>query len=421
VTDERDWLSTAATLARHVARAAHRHDGRAAWMGTTQAADEETGDLEFTFATIGPELYGGTSGIALFLAEAATRLDDRELRDRAEEGMRHAIARAGTPPPESRLGFYSGAVGIAYAAARVGRLLLRDEFLDDARRLVADLPFDERNGALPLDIIDGAAGAAPALLALARWLQMPALAQDARRLGERLLATATPHDPQAWSWADPDAGDDAPHLTGFAHGAAGIGWAMLALHRATRDDRFLEGAERAFRYEDSLFRVRHANWPDLREATSPDEEVPCGVAWCHGAPGIGLSRARAMAASPRRSHHDDTVIALGTTMRALALLDADAEGDGSLCHGRAGMVEIALELSTALADEAEAAPSAAAALASAAAAAARYSSDPDRWPVGVARGTNPSLMLGLAGIGYSYLRLADPTLASVLEPGRGAA
>ncbi len=417
MTDARDWLSTAATLARHVARTAHRHGGRAAWMGTTQTADEETGDLEFTYATLGPDLYGGTSGIALFLAEAASRLDDRELRERAVEGMRHAIARAGALPRESRLGFYSGGVGIAFAAARVARLLGRDEFLDDARRLVTDLPVNDPT--LPLDIIDGAAGAAPTLFVLGRWLAMPTLTQDAHRLGERLLSTATPHGPeQGSSWAEPGADADAPHLTGFAHGAAGIGWALLALHRATGDGRFLEGAERAFQYEDSLFRVRHANWPDLREAESADEEVPCGVAWCHGAPGIGLSRARAMAASPRPSHRDDTAIALATTMRALALLDADPDGDGSLCHGRAGMVEIALELSDALADSAGAAR--VEALASAGAAATRYSSDPDHWPVGVARGTNPSLMLGLAGIGYSYLRLADPTLASVLEPGGGA-
>ena len=401
-------------------------------MGTTQAADEETGDLEFTYATLGPELYGGTSGIALFLAEAATRLDDRELRERAEEGMRQAIARALARPqesPASRLGFYSGAVGIAYAAARVARLIACDEFLDDARRLVADLPVDDTT--LPLDIIDGAAGAAPALLVLGPWLAMPSLSMDARRLGERLLATAAPHgatdgvapdapDASGWSWADPGAGDDAPHLTGFAHGAAGIGWSLLALHRATHDVRFLEGAERAFRYENSLFRVRYANWPDLREAASPDEEVPCGVAWCHGAPGIGLSRARAMVASARRSHRADAAIALGTTLRALALLDADGDGDGSLCHGRAGMVEIALELASALEDDTAAAAARGAAFASAAGAAARYADDPDRWPVGVARGTNPSLMLGLAGIGYSYLRLADPALASVLEPGGGA-
>ena len=36
-----------------------------------------------------------------------------------------------------------------------------------------------------------------------------------------------------------------------------------------------------------------------------------------------------------------------------------------------------------------------------------------QWPCGT-RGETPSLMLGLAGIGYSYLRVADCSLPSVL-------
>jgi lantibiotic modifying enzyme len=55
----------------------------------------------------------------------------------------------------------------------------------------------------------------------------------------------------------------------------------------------------------------------------------------------------------------------------------------------------------------------------AAAGAARFGRDPDSWPCGVRRGSNPSLMIGLAGIGYSYLGLADPTLRTVLLVGPG--
>ena len=36
------------------------------------------------------------------------------------------------------------------------------------------------------------------------------------------------------------------------------------------------------------------------------------------------------------------------------------------------------------------------------------------WPCGIAGGVNQSLMLGISGIGYFYLRLNDPGLASVL-------
>jgi lantibiotic modifying enzyme len=50
----------------------------------------------------------------------------------------------------------------------------------------------------------------------------------------------------------------------------------------------------------------------------------------------------------------------------------------------------------------------------AAAGAGRFADEPARWPCGVRRGSNPSLMIGLAGIGYFFLGLADPALPSVL-------
>jgi lantibiotic modifying enzyme len=36
------------------------------------------------------------------------------------------------------------------------------------------------------------------------------------------------------------------------------------------------------------------------------------------------------------------------------------------------------------------------------------------WPCGTIQGDTPGLMLGRAGIGYFYLRLADPNVPSVL-------
>ena len=38
----------------------------------------------------------------------------------------------------------------------------------------------------------------------------------------------------------------------------------------------------------------------------------------------------------------------------------------------------------------------------------------DGWPCGTPAGENPSLMLGLAGIGHFYLRLAVPSVPSIL-------
>ena len=45
---------------------------------------------------------------------------------------------------------------------------------------------------------------------------------------------------------------------------------------------------------------------------------------------------------------------------------------------------------------------------------ARY--DDWGWPCGIPGGRTPNLFLGLAGMGYFYLRLVDPKVPSVLMP-----
>lgn len=407
------WLATAAAIARHLCASAYREGARCTWMGTTQAAADDGDDLEFTYGTLGPDLYGGTSGVALFLCEVGLRTGEREALDASERAIRHALGRAALVPRPARLGFYSGTVGVAYAAARIGRALDRPEFLAGAAALLTDLPIDD-DVSVALDVVSGAAGAAPVLLTLADWLGEPQFRSIALRLGDRLLRSATPQAAGGFSWADPgDEATGAPDLTGFSHGAAGMGWSLFALYRATGDARILHGAEQAFQYEGSWFRGTVDNWPDFRESTAPGDPAPCGAAWCHGAPGIGLSRVRAMAISPAEIHRADAAAALRTCVRTLEALGADPHADGSLCHGRAGLCELTLELAGALHDE----HAARVALDAAAYAAECHATSPAEWPCGVARGSNPSLMLGLAGIGYSYLRLADPTLASVLVPG----
>jgi len=47
-----------------------------------------------TVAALGPELYGGTSGIAIFLAQLFALTGELELRRTAEGAIRQALAQA---------------------------------------------------------------------------------------------------------------------------------------------------------------------------------------------------------------------------------------------------------------------------------------------------------------------------------------
>jgi lantibiotic modifying enzyme len=143
--------------------------------------------------------------------------------------------------------------------------------------------------------------------------------------GERLLARAQPAG-GGLCWQVPVLGA----VAGFAHGAAGIAWALLALFARTREERFRTAARGGIAYERSMFCAEAGNWRDLRDP----EHVHFPTAWCHGAPGIGLARPFAVSLLEDEGIRADIATALQTTL---------ATGFGfnhSLCHGDLGNLEL---------------------------------------------------------------------------------
>ena len=383
-----------ARIADHLCDTAARDGDRCTWLGTTQEADDGSDEVEFVYGTIGPELYGGNAGVALFLAEAARRGGSRRWGETALAGLGHALDRVDTVPPALCPSFHLGLAGLVYAAAAVARALDDDETEERAAALADALVANAGEGIMT-DPLAGATGAIPPLLSLSERLDRPALADLALELGRRTVAAASRSD-DGWSW--PPAIEAVRPLTGISHGAAGIGLSLLELGAATGRPEMLEAAHGAFAYEGRWFRPREDNWPDFREE---DGDPPCCVAWCHGAPGIGLTRLRAVELGFDGYRHEADA-ALRSTRAALADRDGWIDGDWSLCHGRAGLMEVLRyageePLWAAAEDAAE-----------------RFGERLEDWPCGVRRGSNPSLMLGLAGIGWCYLGLADPTLSPIL-------
>lgn len=399
-------LSVCARIADHLCDTAFRHSDRCAWMGVTQDAEDDSDQVDFTYGTLGPDLYGGSSGVALFLSEAWRRTGDRRWRDTALAGIAQALDQLDTIPPPARVGFYTGHVGVAYAAALIGRSLERAD-LEAQAVAVLDRVSVAADGDLVVDLVSGGTGAIAPLLALDDRLDCPALRDLAMRLGRRTVAAAIRSD-DGWSWpVSAGAIEAARPLTGLAHGAAGIGWSLLELGSAAGAGEMIEAAQQAFRYEDRWFRSAEDNWPDFREEEGDD--APACVAWCHGAPGIGLTRLRAVELG-FDACRTGAEAAMRTTRSSLADRDYWIDGDFSLCHGHGGLGDILRYASRVL----DHPGSAELVWEAAAAGAARFADAPDSWPCGVRRGSNPSLMIGLAGIGYFFLGLADPALPSVL-------
>jgi lantibiotic biosynthesis protein len=357
------------------------------------------------YRSLGAELYSGTSGIALFLAELLHYTGDAQQRRVLEGALNQTLSLMEAQQGAARIGFYAGTCGIAYALARIGALLGDERLVERALAEAAALKSIDPDRRL-LDVIGGSAGAIPALLALAQRHGQPQLAAIAARHGDHLLATASRCD-DGWSW-DTMQVPGQVGLTGHSHGTAGIVTALLELHRATGEDRYRHGALQGLRYERGLFSPEHANWPDLRimDPRTPHRQPIYNMAWCHGAPGIGLSRLRCLDLLEEDGEiRRELDAALATTCASLAPPWTPGRGNYSLCHGVAGNAELPLlaaqrlgrpelrQLAEKVGSEGR----------------HHYSDTGIPWPCGVAgAGETPALMLGTAGIGHFYLRLHDP-------------
>jgi lantibiotic modifying enzyme len=146
-------------------------------------------------------------------------------------------------------------------------------------------------------------------------------------------------------------------------------------------------------------------------ADTPPSQWPYSATWCHGAPGIALARLRAWQLTGRPEYRAQAEIALRTTAAGIEGAPM-AMGTWCLCHGSAGNADVLLVGSEILGD-----PSwQAVAVRTASRGIATYEDGDLPWPPGVNGGSdNPSLMLGNAGIGWFFLRLADASgVGSVL-------
>jgi lantibiotic modifying enzyme len=155
-------------------------------------------------------------------------------------------------------------------------------------------------------------------------------------------------------------------------------------------------AHQAVGYERHLYSPEVGNWPDLRGAELPDSPRFM-VAWCHGAAGIGLARLQALPHLDDAALGDEIQVALRTT------LVGGFGGSHCLCHGDMGNLDLLLEAGRVLNDGKWRAHS------ERLVAMILGSIDRYGWACGGPNGVEmPGLMLGLAGIGYQMLRLAEP-------------
>lgn len=392
--DREAFLEAAAEIAREVTgQARHARDGGIYW---NQAAPRDAEPQPSR--PLNSFLYPGSTGVALFFALAAKVLGDREHRSlalQAVEPLRRELREIAPDPERARqvqlpIGGLAGLGSLVYGLLRLGDLLEEPALWDEAVEVSSLLTAERISGGEHLEVMTGSAGAILALLALER-----------RRPGENrngdtplsLALLAAEH-----LLRRRDSWQALP--IGFCHGAAGIAGALARAARRTERADLRAAAEEIWALVDSTYDPEVENW-----------RLPCraGIStssWCNGATGILLGGLAL--------HDPGTLPRGGSLAGALKTLRmSPLESTDHLCCGNLGRVDALVHVAAASGDKEimEDARSLARQVLERARREGRY-----RLMFHPQDLVDVRLFPGSAGVGYAFLRLAEPgSLPCVLD------
>ncbi|GAB3727286.1 hypothetical protein GCM10027598_46940 [Amycolatopsis oliviviridis] len=366
----------------------------------------------------GIDLYSGASGIALMLEYAAEQSKSSRLAQAAEAAratiMREAVKVADNFADNAMIarslrkhadpGLFGASGSLVYYLAHAGALSGDRTILETGYTALSALEANVRHDVV-YDLIGGSAGAILAALALHEADPREAAIEVAEAAAAKLLSSAIPTG-DGFAWPTPFGPQP---LAGMAHGSSGIALALARLHAIRPQPGYLELIEGAIKHERGLFDEKTNNWPDLRSPEMGGGNGPL-MAWCHGAPGIGLARIGLLAEPTLSELHadlqEDLRIAEATAAESIFHKDGrqlKPTGNDTLCHGTLGILSFLAMAAQHRGDTEELHRTQ-----QAAQAIATRGMERD-WLAGpVSARSLPGLMFGRAGIAWGLLTLRRP-------------
>jgi type 2 lantibiotic biosynthesis protein LanM len=386
-------VETIDRVAQRLEELSYRKESTANWIGLFI---NPTNDYEIRPLAI--DLYSGLPGIALFLGYRQALTKDTGFQPLLEDCLATVLSyvdRYLDSRFDKFLGAFDGWGGLLHTLTHLGVLLERPALLDKAEEILWFIK-DIHTQDTRYDILNGSAGLILVLANFYRIRPKPEILELLIAIGEHVIANATTvENGKGWK------GYSKHPLTGFAHGASGIAYALYELFQISGKERFKQVADDALKYERSLFIPAEKNWQDLRDITlegiEQGKEITNMVAWCTGAPGVGLARAGILFHHPHNQLQEELQIAIDST------LEHGLGKNHSLCHGDLGNLDFLLQAAKVLKDQALMDKI------------SHYVSSlvntihNGGFLCGVPlKVENPGLMTGISGIGYQLLRFAFP-------------
>ncbi|MEE9394318.1 MAG: lanthionine synthetase LanC family protein [Planctomycetota bacterium] len=309
------FLDAAIEIGLGLVRDAIWDDNVCVWLDWTGA------ESATRFQSVDVSLYDGLAGIACFLAELAQASEDRRMAETAAAAFRALVLRSQLPDGGPGKGLLPGRAGLGFALFLGGRLLQDRALMDAGLKIAAEFsdPDPTTEG---IDLIEGSAGLGLAMLHLNLATGREAFAESAALRSDLVTKTLR---------------ESGTGQTGLSRGDAGLILFLARMAERLPNDSFADEIGRALTFESKHRLPKEENWRDLRPgADDKDREAPMWT-WCHGAPGIALSR---LALWPRRQEFSgvpqDLEWALRATQRTLSERRFIETTSESLCHGRLG-------------------------------------------------------------------------------------
>jgi type 2 lantibiotic biosynthesis protein LanM len=383
---------------------AYQDISSASWIGLDWLRNSNVGKL----LALGPDLYCGTSGIALFLSayyEESGEVNAKKLALKSLISLRNKIKgeSSGRFARGLGLGGTCGLGSIVYALDKISTLLKSEELLNDAIHASKLFTDELISSDKKFDVINGSAGGILALLSLYRNTNLSEVLELAVKCGEHLLFSQRSGELGKRSWIS--LGFEEIPLNGMSHGAAGYQYALNALAIASKREDFADAAAECKAYLDSNFDKKIGNWIDVQKSTDGKIIKKCLCQWCHGATGIGLSFIGQVRAgmSLDKFKIDIQNATLYAKQRPTNNVD-------TLCCGELGNVEFLYEAGRTLGDTLLLNESK---VRLACIVENRFINGDFSWNAGNVE-FNLGLFKGISGIGYTLLRQLNPKLPNVL-------
>ena len=259
-------------------------DGRVLWMNTIIMATGVDKRHTYFMELSDRYLYQGTMGMAVFMAAFLKRYPNHKIREVFEaivaDTFAYTDALEKTHLEEPVTGVFLGEASIVYGYQLMYVLTKEARFLEYAKKhchfMVKYVEKDELH-----DLIGGNAGAILAFLNMYDLDPDDIYLMYAKQAADHLLAHAVETE-TGIGWKN---SSSEGMLGGFAHGCAGIMYALARLTAYVDNQAYLDAAYKAFTYERTMNVPECGGWRDYR---CEEPYYMSDFKWCHGIGGIML-------------------------------------------------------------------------------------------------------------------------------------